>query len=927
MHPGTLLAVGCLAVIRALAAQAPVHWAYVAPVRPRVEHGVHPVDELVRRRLEDRGWAMAPRAARDDLVRRLRFDLTGLPPDEGDRRFLGPAPDDARLAQWIDRLLASPAHAERLAMWWLDAARYADTDGFQQDAPRANWPWRDWVVEAFAANMPFDRFTELQFAGDLLEDAAPEDVLATCFHRNHMHNGEGGRDPEESRVDYVRDRVNTVGAVWLGATLECAQCHDHKFDPVSQADYYSLSAYFDSIDEDGRAGGGAKPFLEIRSDRAEPALVRATEDRDRARGDEQRLRRVHRPGFERWLDDAVARGGDPDDGWHELAVARARSLEGGRLSVESEGVVVRSGAEVAKEEYLLDLEPGRLRRVSGLALDILADPGRTGGPGAGFADAADGEFVLTGVKIGVMGSDGTRRSGRWAHAVANAEGKGADALVKGVGGAINDDPRTGWTTRGALEGGPARAVFGLEQALDVAPGDRLEVRLLFRSNVDGAYARRFRLRATAELGDAARGLGATPGEVLREVVDTGAGDAVIDEDLRKRLFARFLDEDPAWRAARRRTRRLDAQVASAERAQKPQRVTVLRQRPEPRSTRVLLRGVWDQRGDEVGPGTPKAFGESAGPTRLDLARWLTDARHPLTSRVIANHVWQLLWGRGLVGTPADFGLQGERPVHGELLDWLAVELVESGWDLRHLIRTIVTSEVYMQASRTSPRMRELDPDNHWLARSRRFRLPSWMIRDAALAASGLLDARVGGPPVRPWQPPGVWEEMFMGRMRYEPTVGAARHRRSIYVFWRRNIAPTFFFDHADRRTCAVGVRRTNTPLQALIVLNDRTFATAARALAARAMAQAQRGLGWAFERVVGRAASAAELGVLEEVLRGARAHYLADPQAASLAVAPPALDVGVMSGDVNAVDDPVAWAAWTATVAVMFNLDEALSRP
>jgi len=913
------------------------HWAFVPPTRPGLsERDAHPVDDLLRQKLRAQGLAMAPRAPVHSLARRLSLDLTGLPPTPGDLRTLGPDPSDAAWLGWIDRLLASPAHAERMAMWWLDGARYADTDGFQQDATRSNWPWRDWVVDAFATNMPFDRFTQLQFAGDLLEGASAEEILATCFHRNHMHNGEGGRDPEESRVDYVRDRANTVGTVWLGLTLECAQCHDHKFDPISQADYYSLSAYFDSIDETGQAGGGARPFLAYKSPRAQPAADLAERELRAARAAENALRAAHRARFDAWLA-ARARAIDSHPvGWIAPTVTAAHSEDGGVLLATEGGVVVRSGPPTPKDEYVIALRPQSVARITGLELELQADQhGR-------FSDAADGEFILTGVKVSVAPGAGgalhhrdSPRHGRWRAAVASAEGKGSDQEVRSVRDALNDDPRNGWTTRGQTLATPPRAIFALEQPLAVGPADQVEVRLLFRSNIEGAYARRVRLRLTDEAGDATRGLQATPQTALRAALRAGSALDDLDSALRDRLLEQYLDDVPEWRAARLRTRRLDAQLARAQAALGDVDVTVLRERSTPRVTHVLLRGEWDQHGPQVAPRPPAGVWTPDPPEqpqdpvapRLALAQWITHRDNPLTARVIVNQLWQLLFGQGLVRTPADFGIQGERPLHADVLDWLSVEFVESGWDVRHILRTIVTSEAYRQSSDATAQQRRVDPDNRWLARGARFRLPSWMIRDSALAVSGLLDRSIGGPPVFPHQPPGVWEEMFMGRMRYQPTVGQSRHRRSLYAFWRRNVTPTFFFDSTDRRTCSVDVRQTNTPLQALTVLNDRTFVAAARALALATPAPTDTDPAVAqieamAARVLLRPLSDVERDALTEVHAAALALYRRDPDLAATAIAPPALDVV----PIEAEGDPVELAALMAVATVLLNLDETLTR-
>ncbi|MEM7204630.1 MAG: PSD1 and planctomycete cytochrome C domain-containing protein [Planctomycetota bacterium] len=913
------------------------HWAFSRPRRPELPPGDrHPIDALLGRTLEASGLTMSPRAQTQMLARRLSWDLTGLPPSLEQLAALGDDPSEPAWHGFTEQLLASPAHAERMAMWWLDAARYADTDGFQQDATRSNWPWRDWVVQAFAQNMPFDRFTELQFAGDLLEPEDPEAVLATCMHRNHMHNGEGGRDPEESRVDYVRDRTNTVGSVWLGLTLECAQCHDHKFDPISQADYYSLSAFFDSIDETGQAGGGAKPFLVYRSPLATETVELSTAELEAAESHSEELRVRLLQRFEEYLRrryDALAgtraeraRGA----GWQLPIVESATSSEGCALASPDPGHFARSGPPRKQDEYRMRLVAEGLECITGLELVVLPDPsGR-------FSDAEDGEFVLTGVKVSARSRDQRDvRHGRWRGVVATASGEGVDKEVGSVRGAIDDDPRKGWTTRGVELGESPRAVFALEEPLALGSDDVVEVVLLFRSSVEGAYARAGRLRLCGERGDAASRLEPTPQSQLAEAVAVGASAERLPDALRARLLEQFLDEQPSWRQATHRLRRCRAQLDSARKAAGELQVTVLRERAERRTTRVLERGLWDQHGEPVVPRTPaRLFSVEparANADRRDLARWLVHGNNPLTARVIANQLWQLLFGRGLVRTPGDFGIQGERPVHGDVLDWLSVELVECGWDLRHVLREIVASEAYRQSSRCSQALRERDPENRWLARGPRFRLPSWMIRDGALARSGLLDRRLGGPSVFPHQPEGVWEEMFMGRMRYQPTVGRGRHRRSLYAFWRRNVTPTFFFDSADRRTCSVTRRITNTPLQALTVFNDRTFVEAALALAWDVYRGApseggdrQARLDRLFRRVLLRPATDAERRSLRSTYERALRIYRGDPEAAAAAIAPSPLEVSPVVAEETV--DGAKLAAYAAVATVLLNLDEVLTR-
>ena len=862
------------------------HWAFVAPTKVGAS-----VDELLGQRLAEDGLELAPPAPAHTLARRLSFDLTGLPPALDAVAALGATPSEAQWSAYIDELLASPHYGERMAMWWLDGARYADTDGFQQDELRTNWPWRDWVVDAFNRGMPFDEFTEMQIAGDLLPDASDEEILATCFQRNHMHNGEGGRHPEESRVDYVRDRTNTVGTVWLGLTLECAQCHDHKFDPVSQRDYYSLSAFFDSIDESGRAGGAAGPFHKVTSELAQPHVALAEQELAAAEEVLDSLERAKGLCFEEWLESRVQQTAGGYAAWSPITPERLFASEGSELrEVEGGGGLIEcvSGG-IAQEDYLIEASAGGAQQVTGLRVEVE----KRGEQGAGFSFTEDGEFIMSGVKLRVRekGKQALRTIG-FEGVTSNAEGRGADEQNGPATGVLGDDPRRGWTTHGKEVDGAAVLIVELSEALQLAGDETLFIELQHRSTVPLSHPRAVRVSFTGERGKAVRHVGATPLERLAEHHRAGLD---LPEDLRSDLRALHREEDATWRQASEDLARFRAQLKDAKKAAEPLSVTVLKERNERRVTSVLLRGVWDQKGEAVDRALlasvlPDRSG-LAGPdlTRLELARWLVAPEQPLTARVIVNQIWQQLFGRGLVTTPSDFGLQGARPRYPEVLDWLAVDFMEHDWDVRHLVRTIVTSRVYAQSSHATSDLVERDPKNELLARGARFRLPSWMIRDAALHRAGLLVPTVGGPPMVPHQPPGVWEDVFNGRFQYKPTLGQSRFRRTLYAFWRRNAAPTYLFDNADRRTCSVDLRNTNTPLQALTLLNDATFVEAGVALAGQAAAAAPEDLGarvqFMANAVLGRTLTAPELATCERLHGEAAAEYQGDVQSADALIA------------------------------------------
>jgi len=896
------------------------HWALEKPVRPTTPPGQHPIDALVAARLRQEGLKPAAPASPTTQLRRLSFDLTGLPPTpEEVESFRRDASPDA-YARLVARLLASPHFGERMAMWWLDAARYADTDGFQADADRNNWPWRDWVVGAFNGNLPFDRFTIEQFAGDLLPNATPEQILATCFHRNHMTNGEGGRDPEESRVDYVIDRVNTVGTTWLGLTLGCTQCHSHKFDPISHADYYSLTAFFNSIDEDGKAGNAAKPYLAYQS----PLTARVIADAEkvvaeRTPGEAQAKQEAAAP-FVAWLAarHAEVRGGF--SAWHVLTATALESTEGTLLAQEADGAVQASGPNPNQDDYRL-IAAVNLPRVTGLKLEVLPHPSHSGG---GLSRGKSGEFILTDIKVQVRRRGSSQvRDVAVNSAVADVSKAQKDARSYGdIKGVLDDDPRNGWTTQGSPSTASYFAVFALAEPVVLDADEELVFELRHRSTGGDANIGRFRLSASDQPGEAVRSLQPAPLEELARAQAVEPTD--IAPELRARLFAQFLEDHAPYRGPRAALDRAQRQLADVKRAAGRLNIMVLAERATPRETFVLERGVWDKHGARVTPDVPAAIApwpDGEPRNRLGLARWIVSPENPLTARVVVNHFWQMLFGAGLVRTPEDFGLQGERPVYPEILDWLAVEFMASGWDVKHLLTVIVTSATYRQESATAAAALERDPLNRFLARGARFRLPSWMLRDAALRAAGLLNPTLGGPPVRPYQPEGVWEEMFMGRFRYEPSEGPAQYRRTLYAFWRRAVAPTFLFDSAQRRVCEVGATRTNTPLQALTLLNDQTYLEASRALATQALQAASESaarLRLIFRRVLTREPEARELAVLEREVTRALAHYRAHPADAAAF-----LRIGQHPADASVPLPELA--AYTLVASLTLNLDEALT--
>ncbi len=725
------------------------HWSFVPPERsplPQVDPAGwvrNGIDSFVQARLEQEKLKPSPEADRATLIRRATLDLIGLPPtpEEVDAFIADPAPD--AYERVVDRLLASPHYGERMALPWMDAARYADSNGFQQDGDTFQWMWRDWVVRALNADLPFDQFSIEQLAGDLLPNPTTDQLVATAFNRNNLLNGEGGAIPEEQRFNVLFDRVDTTATTWLGLTVACAQCHDHKYDPITQRDYYSLLHLFNQVSETGVAGGGpsrmriAEPFLEVPTE-------------------ETKVR---------------------------LAALEAREKEA-------------EAAGQAKAKFNLALTAWK----AGLTPESKTPDGR----------------VLDGKLTTILRVPLEERT---------------DAQKK------------------ELENG---------------------LRSQFERKVWSGIAKE----------------------------DAGA---------------------KQWEDAK-------AEISKF-RGEEIPRVMVMRD-DKPRETFLLDRGEYLKPTEKVSFAT---FGFLPAPpagapqNRLGFAQWLFQENNPLTARVQVNRMWQLFFGRGLVRTVEDLGVQSEAPVYQDLLDWLAVEFRASGWRLKHMHRLIITSATYRQSSKVTPELRERDPENRLLARGARFRASSLILRDVALAASGLLNPQLGGRPVYPYQPEGIWETLAITKERdftYPASGGADLYRRSLYTFWRRTIGPANMFDASARQTCKVRADVTSTPLHALTTLNDPTWAESARVLAARSMehcTETDARLMHAFRRVLGRQPAERDLAALRRAYERQRAIYDSDPAAAGevvkIGTAPVAANLPVTEH-----------AALTAVCLALLNLDEALSR-
>ena len=889
------------------------HWSFVAPVRPVVPtvHATariqNPIDAFIVARLAQEQLAQAPEADRIKLLRRVTLDLTGLPPtpEELDAFLADTAADAYEKA--VDRLLESRRYGERMVWEWLDAARYADTNGYQGDPTRAMWYWRDWAIDAINKNMPFDQFTIEQLAGDLLPNPTREQLIATGFHRNHMINGEGGRIAEESRVEYVQDRVETTGTVWMGLTLTCCRCHDHKYDPFSQKEYYQLAAYFNSIDETGGndAGGLANPVLSFAQPDQQKKLdeLRVVEaDANKARDELDKKVRAAQPAWEQEMAQILAKGTAPE--WTVLTAVEAKSEGGATLNVLEDGSLLASGSNPAQDSFAITFK-SPLSNFTGIRLEALPDDSLVN-KGPGRAD--NGNFVLTELKFQV-----NERPIELTAIRADFE-QGPLTLSATLDGK-ND---TGWAVASEF-GRPHAGLYEVKSAPAATDTDVISCRLEFRSQHVSHVLGRFRVSATK-----------SPLATIRTVPDKVREALAVatekrDDAQRKEITDYYINNVPSFTAAKKVAE--DARKSRDGYEKSLPRTMVMRERAQPRETFILVKGAYNVPSDKVEHGVLPdilPLAAEAPKTRLALAQWLVSPAHPLTARVTVNRYWQQFFGTGLVKTADDFGIQGDRPSHPELLDWLAVEFRESGWNVKQLVKLIVTSAAYRQSSKIAPGMAERDPDNRLLARGPRFRLPSWMIRDQALAIGGLLIDRSGGTPVKGYQPPGVWEDATFGRIRYEQEHGESLYRRSLYTFWRRIAAPTVFFDVANRQNCSVKSDRTNTPLHALVTLNDVTYVEAARGLAQRTLLSSTSSdeparIREMFRRCTCRQPTDKELERLAKRLAVLRTTYGQNTDAAQKLLA-----VGESKPDPQL--NPAELAAWTSLANLLLNLDEAITK-
>ena len=894
-----------------------MHWAYEPPKRPTTPPvqvkgwSRNAIDLHVLANMERAGLHPSSEADPYVLLRRVYLDLIGLPPtqDQIDQYINDPRPN--RYEHVVNELLMSPAYGERWTRYWLDLARFADTNGYEKDRYRSIWPYRDWVINALNDGMPFDEFSIRQLAGDMLPNATEADRVATGFHRNTMMNEEGGIDIEEFRFESIVDRVNTTGTTWMGLAMGCAQCHGHKFDPISQTEYWQLFAVFNNADEPELdlydpeiAAQRGQIQTEIRQ------LTEALKDefpnqpagQEGATGTQYAEGQYYEERFDQWLESAVSRAVD----WTVLKPESLHSKFHATLTTLTDQSVLASGDKPNRDIYTIELTSD-LSSISGFRLEVLAHASLpAGGPGrAHFFQT--GDFLLS--EFIVETSDG---QGGWVRQTfeqaTDSHHKDKHEAAKSLDGLLD----TGWQI-GGRTGEDHQAVFALKEPIQ-GTSEPIHLRItLDQSFIHQVTIGRFRLSATGDDDPSASGM---PAEVESLLAEENQEWDAIDMAL---LESQFHREAPELEEARKAISTLKKKLPSF-----PTSMVMMERQPEhTRTTMRRHRGEFLKPREVVEPGVPEMFHawpEGRPVNRLTFARWLFEPGNPLTARVVMNRTWQAFFGKGIVATPEDFGLQGAMPTQPEALDWLAVEFEESGWDMKHMHRLIVQSATYRQSSKISDALLEKDPENRWLARGPRFRVDAETVRDIALHAGGLLERKIGGPSVFPPQPAGV-SDLAYGGPGYKESEGADRYRRGLYTYWKRAVPyPTFMtFDAPNpERTCARRIR-SNTPLQALTLLNDEVYMEAAGSLAKDLLGDEalsdEEGIQQAWMRLVGRPASSAAVQRIADYLQHEMAQLKQHPEA-----------VKQLTQANEVTDDTARLAAWILTCRALLNLDEVITK-
>jgi mono/diheme cytochrome c family protein len=859
------------------------HWAFIPPETPALpavtdaSWPVNPIDRFVLARLEKAGLQPNPEADRRTLIRRVTYDLTGLPPNPSAvEAFVRDSHPDA-YEKVVDRLLASERYGERMALAWMDAARYGDSSVHHADGVRFMWPWRDWVINAYNANMPFDQFTIEQLAGDLLPGATLEQKVASGFNRNHATTDEGGAIDEEYRVEYVVDRVKTTSTVWLGLTMECGQCHDHKYDPISQKEYYAFYAYFNQTKDAGMQtrNGNAPPLVYLFTPKQEKELTQL----EHQVADLEKQQRETKPDpaqVKTWVQSQRDHPEPEPPGaglWSKLGPFPAHD---------------------ANEAFAKDFGPEK-------ELDLQKSYGDK--KWEAQKDYKDGAVVSLGLPdnaaVYLYRTLTVSRAASYAVSLGSDDGlkvwlNGKELLAKNVGrGAAPDQDKV---------------------TLELEAGEN---RFLLKVN-NGGGASGFYFKI----------LGSSLPKDIRDLFSMADADwnpkqrGQLDDYYAKNIWPEAKERLAQIKAGQAREKSLRDSVPTC---------MVMEDMESPRKTYVLHRGNYASplTNEVIRPGVPAVLPPmpaGAPGNRLSLARWLVDPRHPLTSRVTVNRYWEMLFGTGIVATESDFGTRGEWPSHPELLDWLARDFVDQGWNVKRTLKQMVMSATYRQSSRIPREKLEKDPQNRLLSRAPRLRLQGEFIRDTALALGGVLNEQVGGPSVKPYQPTGIWNEVSLdGNLKYDPDHGAKLYRRSMYTYWKRSApSPSMMaFDAPTREKCVVKRQRTNTPLQALVTLNDVQFVEAARLFAERIIKEGGAGvadrINYALELAAGRKADVTRQDSLQSLYHRQASLFHQHPERAEALLA-----FGEYPRDKQL--DAAELAAWTTVASVVMNLDEVLTK-
>ena len=921
------------------------HWAFEPAVRPEVPTSdtTNPIDAFLRRKQIAKGLSPAPLADKSTLIRRVTLDLTGVPPTAAEvDAFLFDESDNA-YERLVDRLLSSPNYGERMAIAWLDFARYADSNGFQSDGSRDLWAWRDWLVNALNQNKPFDQFTIEQLAGDMLPDATKDQIIATGFNRNHRLNGEGGRIVDEWFVETVIDRVETTGLTWLGLTLNCCRCHDHKYDPISQEEFYQLFAFFNSVDEsgvlspNGKNGENTPPLLSLATSEQSEKLETLKAAESNAAKLISTLRKSSVKRLAQW--EAIRESDARPAKWRVLSNLEPVSTGGASFKTLEDDSTLVSGKNPGFDDYTITVD-GLDGKLSGLMLEVLPHESLAA---KGFGRASNGNIVLSQLNV-FLESEGKKpkpvnfdraeadySQPNWEVAnLLTAQHKKINAKLK----------RKGWALGGneAVNRVPRKMILALKQPIDLPKDARLRIEMKHRSPYAGHTIGRFRFSISDDHPSRLSLNGSGLATEIKALLAIKKDDR--NDEQHRQLREWFAKEKDAELLAAIGKR--DAAKKAAVAYEKTIPTTMVMKEREPKEAFILVRGEYDKPGDKVSRGLPAALPPmpaNSSMDRLGLAQWIVSPSNPLTARVWVNRAWEHFFGIGIVKTTENFGSQAEYPSHPELLDYLATEFMNptslpnvntaaaQRWDMKAMHKLIVTSHAYRQSSRVTAKAMELDPDNRLVARGPRFRLTGELIRDSALSVSGLLVNQIGGPSVRPYMPEKVWDETSVyGNLRnYKHDTDDGLHRKTMYTIWKRTAAPPtmLLFDAPNREVCTIKRSRTNTPLQALSLLNEVTFVESARALAARMIIEggsnAKSRIEFAFMNLFSRKPSPDEVLILTSGIESDEKHFTKSPDDAQKLI-------GVGQWKPDRKIDPIEWAAYTMTANVLLNTDEFVMR-